>query len=41
MVFKINPKNQEFVVRISDARLIKFNKNSILDPKNRSFVRLK
>jgi hypothetical protein len=40
-VFKINPEKNEFTVRVGNKRLLKFNKDSILDQKNKSFVRLK
>lgn len=39
--FKINPEKNEFVVRVGNKKLLKFKKDNILDPKNRSFVRLK
>ena len=38
---RIYPTTDEFVVRMGDRRTMKFNKNEILDPKNRSFTRLK
>jgi hypothetical protein len=40
-VFKINPEKNEFVVQVGNQRLLKFKKDSILDPKNKSFVRFK
>lgn len=40
-VFKINPEKNEFIIKMGNNRLLKFNKESILDPKNKSFVRLK
>ena len=38
---KIYPTTDEFVIRMGDRRTMKFNKNEILDPKNKSFARLK
>lgn len=39
--FKINPAKNEFVVRVGNRKLLKFKKDSILDPKNKNFVRFK
>ena len=38
---KIYPTTDEFVIRMGDRRTMKFNKNEILDPKNKSFARVK
>ena len=38
---KIYPTTDEFYIRMGDRRTMKFNKNEILDPRNKSFARLK
>lgn len=38
---RIYPTTDEFFIRMGDRRVMKFNKNEILDPKNGSFARLK
>ena len=38
---RIYPTTEEFVIRMGNRRTMKFNKNEILDPKNKSFARLK